>query len=244
MTENGGTAPLVTSRELLAGPLEQIPQFRLNELRTHLQSILDFEEQKPPPAITAVWQEPSATEGEEAQEAVAVGEEAGTGWGMAESKAEEETPPPRGKKRSADGLLISPAWKEGACAAAELMLRRKFERAKEGEQQELYLRQLRYSQDSIKGLFQDGRPVAQMRRELHSGEKAVGDIPTIAAIVHQGHVYTVDNRRLWAFKHCGVPHDMRIPVVKGNVAKSGFWKKYTTPSEGRAVRRRTEQGFH
>jgi len=148
----------------------------------------------------------------------------------------------RAAKRPRRALLLSPAWREGAVAAAELAMRRKLQAAKEGDKLELMLQQVQYSQESIRGFFRDSRPVGQMLRELRSGEKAVADIPKISAVLWNGTIYSADNRRLWTFKHCGMPHDSRIPVVVGT-ADNKFLRKLTSPSGGRTMRRRGDQGF-
>lgn len=218
----GGYAPEVTARDLLNGPLEKIPQQRLEDLRNHLRQYLGAEASKPLPPITAMYVPP---------------DERGDNI---EPKADEnkETPEQRGTKRSAKAMLISSAWREGACAAAELMAKRKLAKANPGEKLDLYLRQLNYSQDSIKGTFQDGRLVSQMTKELQTGEKRLEDIPTVMALVHNNQVYSVDNRRLWSFKHCGLSPDAKIPVVAAR-ADNTFLRKFTTPTCGKTVRKRS-----
>merc|ERR1712061_53359 len=108
---------------------------------------------------------------------------------------------------------------------------------------ELLLGQVKYSQESILGFFRDGRPVAQMRRELQLGEKSIKDIPKISAVLHNGKIYSADNRRLWTFKHCGMPHNTRIQVAVGK-ADGRFWRKFTTPTGGKTIRRRGDRGFN
>jgi len=147
----------------------------------------------------------------------------------------------RGCKRPR-AMLLSPAWREGALAAAELSVRKRLEAASEGDRLDVLLQQVNYSQESVKGLFRDGRPVAQMLQELQTGKKAVTEIPMISAVLWNGRVYSADNRRLWTFKNCGMPHDSRIPVVVG-VPDSRFTRKLTTPTSGRSVRRRGNEGF-
>jgi len=139
-------------------------------------------------------------------------------------------------------MLLSPAWREGALAAAELAVRKRLEVANEGDRLDVLLQQVNYSQESVKGFFRDGRPVAQMRRELQTGEKSVAEIPMISAVLWNGRVYSADNRRLWTFKNAGIPHDSRIPVVVG-IPDSRFQRKFSTASSGLSVRKRGEQGF-
>lgn len=61
--------------------------------------------------------------------------------------------------------LISAAWRAGSRAAAELLSQKKLEAAKEGDVIELILRQIRYSQESIRAIFRDGRAIMQMYQE-------------------------------------------------------------------------------
>lgn len=134
-------------------------------------------------------------------------------------------------------VIIAPSWREGALAAEELLLKRKLERAVTGDKVELTLRQINYSQDSIRGNFQDMRPLSQMRQELATGEKSFDTIPKITAVVWDGTIYSADNRRLWAFKHCGMPHDKLVPVIVGR-SDEKFHQKLTTPSGGKTIVRR------
>lgn len=157
---------------------------------------------------------------------------------------EEDTDPPAvytalpggpvGKKRP---LLLSPAWREGASAATELGLMRKLEATPAGSTAELTLRQVRFSQESIKGYFCDGQPVAKMHEELSSGAKTIDDIPRITVVPFGRRAFSHDNRRLWVFKHCGYPRDIRAKVLVSQ-ADDRFFKKLTTPTDGATVRRR------
>lgn len=147
-----------------------------------------------------------------------------------------------GSKAVKKSLILRPAWRQGAQAAVDLLQRRKLQKAKEGDKVDLTLRQIRYSQDSIMGLFRDKRTVAQMRKELCKGQKLVAQIPKISAVLHDGVIYSQDNRRLWTFKHCGMPENVRIPVAVGRKDDS-FAKKLTTPSAGRTIFKRGAGGF-
>jgi len=93
-----------------------------------------------------------------------------------------------------------------------------------------------FSQDSIKGVFRDGSPLAKMRRELQTGLTSLEDVPTITVVPYSGLLYSVDNRRLWVFKQVFHP-SCEIPVVLGYV-DSGFLRKLTTCVQGRSVARR------
>ena len=66
----------------------------------------------------------------------------------------------------------------------------------------------------------------------------LSEVPTISVLVHDDRIYSLDNRRLWVFNHCGLSEDSKIPVI---IAKKdrAFWTKLTTPSEGQTMRRRS-----
>lgn len=57
---NGGYKPDVTARELVSGPIETIPQNRLEDLRGHLRLLLEAESERPPTPITASYEPLSA----------------------------------------------------------------------------------------------------------------------------------------------------------------------------------------
>jgi len=134
-------------------------------------------------------------------------------------------------------MILRPACREGALAAAELMLQQKLEKAKDGERVEVMLRQVKYSQDSIMGEFRDRRTVSQMQRELANGEKSVAAIPKISVVIKDGTVYSADNRRLYSFKHCGMPSNSRLQVL-AKKEDHAFTRKFTTPSGGRTLAKR------
>lgn len=215
----------MSAREALGGDIEKIEKSRLEDLRFHLRSLLDAEAERPPPPITAIYDPDPAPEETTAD---------------AETEASKSG---RGLKRPAKAMLLSSAWREGACAAADLIGKRRLEKAQAGDKLELYMRQISFSQDSIRGTFQDGRACSQMRQELQSGAKRMDEIPTISALTYNSQVYSVDNRRLWSFKNCGLHPDAKIQVVAARTNQT-FFNKFTTPTGGRTVRRRTEQGFH
>lgn len=137
-------------------------------------------------------------------------------------------------------VLFAPARQNGAKAARQLILKRRLESAHVGSLQQIYLSQVKYCQESIRKTFQDGRQVATMCRELQTGQKTIKDIPPITVVVDGDYVFSADNRRLWAFKNCGIPHDTRIDVKVGRRSHS-FREKYTTPTTGLSIRKRSEK---
>ena len=52
-----------------------------------------------------------------------------------------------------------------------------------------------------------------MLQKLQSGQKKVSEIPAITVVHYEDQVYSIDNRRLWIFKHCLLP-SYNIEVLK------------------------------
>ncbi|CAJ1379623.1 unnamed protein product [Effrenium voratum] len=96
------------------------------------------------------------------------------------------------------------------------------------------LRDIFYTQDSIKRFFQDGRPLEKMEAELRYGVKDVTDIPCITVVPHMGRMFSVDNRRLWVFKKV-FPASQKVPVQIGD-QDTRFWNKLTTQNHGAEIR--------
>ncbi|GBG31376.1 Replication factor C subunit 2 [Hondaea fermentalgiana] len=67
-----------------------------------------------------------------------------------------------------------------------------------------------YSVSEISGFFDDGRLVEETVDDLLEEIISPFDIPAITVIEHKGLMYTLDNRRLWAFKEADVSS---IPVI-------------------------------
>eukprot|EP00438_Fugacium_kawagutii_P024249 Skav223110 [mRNA] locus=scaffold419:746351:747343:+ [translate_table: standard] len=171
---------------------------------------------------------------------------------MEKEHQEKEAVPPTsqgsgsGRKKVKKSVVISPAWRHGSLAALRHLRMKKLEKAKTGEFLEMQLGQIQFSQDSIKGAFRNGLKLKKTREQLITGKKDDGqnfnlnDIPRIQVVVKDGIAYSADNRRLWTFKHCGMPSNTRIPVQKGSVNDS-FFKKFTTFNSGESIARRGDK---
>lgn len=225
----------MATRNMLKGNIEDLPPYKLLELRRHLEYIVEEEDSQPTPVFTATYRFDDPT---------ALDSEPEPGKASARADGEFETPEDRGRKRRCEprSTILSPPWREGAVAAAELSLRHVAKKAKPGDPGELMLSQLRFSQESIKGTFRNGCPVATMVKELREGTKRIEDIPTIEVVSYDDSFYSVGNRRLWAFKHCGLRPETRVPVNFRQVDDK-FFRHFSTPTEGRSIRRRTDCGF-
>jgi hypothetical protein len=56
-----------------------------------------------------------------------------------------------------------------------------------------------------KSLFSDGRAIEEVVNGLKSGAIKPMDIPPIRLTAKDGVLYTLDNRRLFAFQQAGIP---------------------------------------
>ncbi|CAE7750250.1 unnamed protein product [Symbiodinium sp. CCMP2592] len=107
------------------------------------------------------------------------------------------------------------------------------------ETSRLALEEIFFSQDSIKRQFQDGRSLDLMKRELKGGVKDLSQIPRITVVRHEGRGFSVDNRRLWVFKH--VFRGTKQILVTWGMQDHQFWSKFTTKNHGVDVRVRGER---
>jgi hypothetical protein len=97
--------------------------------------------------------------------------------------------------------------------------------------------QVRFSQSSIKSTFKDGGSIDELAQALKSGQVRPEDIPPIRLVKKNGRVYTLDNRRLEAFRRSGleVPYRMATPYETAEES----WK-FTTKNDGASIQVRGE----
>ncbi|WP_226648014.1 fibronectin type III domain-containing protein [Microbulbifer variabilis] len=92
---------------------------------------------------------------------------------------------------------------------------------------------VRFTQDSIKATFTDGRKVEDLIRDLKSGKLNAGDVPPIRVFSRDGKIYSLDNRRLKAFQEAAKP--IRItPATPGEIVEGSF--KFTSKNDGTSIR--------
>ena len=94
-------------------------------------------------------------------------------------------------------------------------------------------RTVRLSQDSIRSSFKDDRPVKNLIDGLRSGKVSAKDVPPIRVFEKDGLVYTLDNRRLYAFQKAGV--EIRTVAATSEEIVEEAWK-FTTKNAGKSVR--------
>lgn len=92
---------------------------------------------------------------------------------------------------------------------------------------------VRFSQDSISGTFKDGRTIDELADELKSGGILPEDVPPIRLVERDGQWFTLDNRRLEAFRRAGVFVPFRLATPE-EAAAEAF--KFTTKNGGVSVR--------
>lgn len=88
-----------------------------------------------------------------------------------------------------------------------------------------------FTQNTVLCAFSDGTSVADLTQKLASGAVYPGEIDPIRVVYHQSRFWSLDNRRLRAFKDS---HTSKVPVVvvdlKDPDIKREFWCKKTNKS--------------
>lgn len=96
---------------------------------------------------------------------------------------------------------------------------------------------VRFSQDSAKAAFSRGGSIQEMADALRSGALKAYQVPAIRLVEKDGRLFTLDNRRLEAFRRAemDVPYRMATPQ---ETAREGW--KFTTRNGGMTIRIRGE----
>jgi len=92
-----------------------------------------------------------------------------------------------------------------------------------------------FTQDSIKGTFTSGGSVDDLISGLQNGTIHPTDLPPIRLVQHDGQLFSLDNRRLFAFKAAGVDE---IPYVLATPQEvvAEWTQKFTTQTDGTTIR--------
>jgi hypothetical protein len=93
--------------------------------------------------------------------------------------------------------------------------------------------EVRFSQSSISYRFRDGRTIDDLAEGLRSGQVRPEEVPPLRLVERDGVYFTLDNRRLEAFRRAGVPIPWRLATPE-EVEADAF--KFTTRNGGVSVR--------
>jgi len=92
---------------------------------------------------------------------------------------------------------------------------------------------VRFSQDSVSHRFRNGVTIDDQAEGLRSGRVKPDDVAPIRLVEKEGQLFTLDNRRLEAFRRAGVdiPYRMATP----DEVAAEMWK-FTTKNGGTSIR--------
>jgi hypothetical protein len=97
---------------------------------------------------------------------------------------------------------------------------------------------VRFSQKSISPRFADGRSINELAEALRTGQIRPEDIPPHRLVEKEGLLFTLDNRRLEAFRRAGVEIPWRMAAAEEVEAEA--WK-FTTMNRGTSVKIREQR---
>ena len=97
--------------------------------------------------------------------------------------------------------------------------------------------QVRFSQNTIRFRFRDGTTIEEMAESLRSGELLPDEVTPLRLVERDGCYYTLDNRRLEAFRRAGVSIPWRMATLEE--IENECWK-FTTTNDGTSVQVRGE----
>jgi hypothetical protein len=98
--------------------------------------------------------------------------------------------------------------------------------------------QVRFTQASVAPRFKDGGTIDDFAGDLRSGPIDPSAIPPIRIVVRDGLLFTLDNRRLEAFRRARVEVPFRMATAEEAAAEQ--WK-FTTMNDGISVRLRGQE---
>jgi hypothetical protein len=109
--------------------------------------------------------------------------------------------------------------------------------------------EIRFSQDTVSPNFSDGGTLTGVVGQLRSGQLSANKFPTIRVVEHNGKLYSLDNRRLSAFKAAQLEDvpvqrlELSDPAVRAEFLKkfkpiNDGWNNVVVPAAGRADARR------
>jgi RHS repeat-associated protein len=92
---------------------------------------------------------------------------------------------------------------------------------------------IRFTQDSISSSFRDGSTVDDLISGLRNGTIDPSTIPSIRIFEVDGQLFTLDNRRLYAFQQAGIPISTQ-PATSSEIQNESY--KFTTNNGGISIR--------
>lgn len=92
---------------------------------------------------------------------------------------------------------------------------------------------VRFTQNSIKSSYKDGRTVQHTIDDLKSGRVTADDIPPIRIFQRDGKIYSLDNRRLYAFQEAGV--NIRFRRASADEVRKETEYKNTSTNDGTSI---------
>lgn len=93
--------------------------------------------------------------------------------------------------------------------------------------------EIRFSQNSISSRFKNGSSVDDMITGLRSGTIDPNDVPAIRIFEKDGVLYTLDNRRLYAFQQAGIENIPYQWATSKEIANEAW--KFTTTNGGVSI---------
>ena len=95
---------------------------------------------------------------------------------------------------------------------------------------------IRYTQDSISKNYKEGGTVDDMIKGLKDGSIDPSDVEPIRIFKQDGKIYSLDNRRLYAFKQSGVS-EIRVNWINPSTPNysSIISKHFTTLTDGLSI---------
>jgi hypothetical protein len=94
-------------------------------------------------------------------------------------------------------------------------------------------RDVRFTQASVRETFRDGTTLDQLAANLKAGITDPDTIPPIRVFHREGAIFTLDNRRLEAFRRAGIPVPYRWAT--DDEVEAERWK-FTTRNGGTSIR--------
>jgi hypothetical protein len=93
--------------------------------------------------------------------------------------------------------------------------------------------EVRFSQGSISYRFKDGSTIDDLAEALRTGRVLPATVPPLRLVAKDGLFFTLDNRRLEAFRRAGIAIPWRMATPEEVAAES--WK-FTTTNNGTTIR--------